>query len=85
MEHVRHKHAMAAQARRQRIKKQEAQKSKEQAMQQKRRMSPMFAMAIQRARRERWAAIALETQGIVLGNGQYVEERIDPSVVSAVL
>ena len=85
MEHVRHKHAMAAQARRQRIKKQEVQKSKDQAMQQKRRMSPMFAMTIQRARRERWAAIALETQGIVLGNGQYVEERIDPSVVSAVL
>ena len=77
---------MVAQAKRQRLKKQEAQKAKEQAMQQKRRVGPMFAAAIQRARRERWAAIALETQGIVLGNGQYVEERTDsPFAASAIL
>ena len=87
IEQAKHKQALAAQAKRQQIKKQKAQKAKEQAVQQKRRLAAMFAAAAQRARRERWAAIALETQAIVLGNGQYVEERIDtpfaPSTTSS--
>ncbi|KAI0764572.1 hypothetical protein BD413DRAFT_482193 [Trametes elegans] len=44
----------------------------------------MLAQAAQRARRERWAEIAEETRGIVLGDGKYVEERPAPSVPSAV-
>ncbi|KAI1788666.1 hypothetical protein LXA43DRAFT_1024537 [Ganoderma leucocontextum] len=85
IEHVKHKQAVAAHTKRQHIKKQKAQKVKEQAMQQKRRMAGVLAATIQRARRERWAAIALETQGIVLGNGQYVEERIDPPFVASAI
>lgn len=37
-----------------------------------------------KAMRERWAAIAEETQRIVLGDGKYVEERIFPAASSAV-
>lgn len=40
--------------------------------------------ADQRARRERWATIAKDTQRIVLGDGKYVEERISLRSVSSV-
>ncbi|TBU23163.1 hypothetical protein BD311DRAFT_769014 [Dichomitus squalens] len=81
MEQLKHRQAVAAQAKRQQIKKQKAQKTKEQANQLKQRMTTMLTATAQRARRERWAAIALETQAIVLGNGQYVEERIEIPLV----
>ena len=44
-----------------------------------RRASFHLALQKQKATRERWAAIALETQGIVLGAGQYVVERQSPA------
>ncbi|KAI0086615.1 hypothetical protein BDY19DRAFT_959416 [Irpex rosettiformis] len=43
-----------------------------------RRTSFHLALQKQKATRERWAAIALETQEIVLGSGQYVVERYCP-------
>ncbi|CAL1711299.1 unnamed protein product [Somion occarium] len=46
--------------------------------------SPKNSLRIQKPIRDRWAAIAEETQRIVLGDGQYVEERIVPAVSSAV-
>jgi len=39
------------------------------------RSRPNMTFAVRKATRERWAAMAAETQGIVLGDGQYVEER----------
>ena len=53
--------------------RQHAKKQKAKEQQKKRHLA--IAAATQRARRARWAAIAQETQGIVLGDGQYVEER----------
>ncbi|KAH7902821.1 hypothetical protein BJ138DRAFT_271903, partial [Hygrophoropsis aurantiaca] len=43
------------------------------------------AFAIQRAQRERWASISRDTQGIVLGDGKYVEETSHRSVSSSAL
>ncbi len=63
------KQAVTADAKRQRMKKQKANE------QRKRR-----SQALMRQRRERWGAIALETQNIVLGDGKYVEERLAPSL-----
>lgn len=34
-----------------------------------------MTLAMLKAKRERWASMAMETQGIVLGDGKYVEER----------
>ncbi|KZT05454.1 uncharacterized protein LAESUDRAFT_681464 [Laetiporus sulphureus 93-53] len=41
----------------------------------RRRFSALLTLAAQKAKRERWATMAAETQAIVLGAGQYVEER----------
>ena len=62
-------------------KRQQAKKKK--AKEQRQRRNKAIAAAALRARREQWAEIALETQGIVLGDGKYVEERpaliVDPA------
>ncbi|KAI0960773.1 hypothetical protein AcV7_000067 [Taiwanofungus camphoratus] len=68
-------------ARRQYLKRQRIKQQKQRkhgVQQQPKRTSKyaaILAMAALKAKRERWAAIAAETQGIVLGDGKYVEER----------
>ncbi|KAI0716445.1 hypothetical protein C8Q76DRAFT_724277 [Earliella scabrosa] len=57
---------------------------KQKAKEQRHRRFQAAAAAAQRERRERWGTIASETQRIVLGNGQYVEERPAPSLASSV-
>ena len=72
LERVKHtKQSATVDTKRQNMKKRKAQE------QRKRR-----AQAAMRQRRERWGAIALETQNIVLGDGKYVEERLVPAVTS---
>ncbi|KAJ8481864.1 hypothetical protein ONZ51_g5708 [Trametes cubensis] len=81
LEQFKSKQVSAAEVKRQHIKKQKAMaKAKKQQAQR----STMLAQAARRARRERWAEIAEETERIVLGDGKYVEERPAPSVSSAV-
>ncbi|KAF7796746.1 hypothetical protein EIP86_007929 [Pleurotus ostreatoroseus] len=73
--------------RRQKSKKQEVGRLRKKTGTEAAAKKPVFKFlwaAIQRAKRERWAAIAVETQGIVLGDGKYVEERRNPVVSSAV-
>ncbi|KAI0739074.1 hypothetical protein C8Q80DRAFT_1203828 [Daedaleopsis nitida] len=65
----------AVEAKRQHMKKQKVKEHR-------RRRADAARAAAQRIRRERWGAIGLETQNIVLGDGQYVEERPVPSVPS---
>lgn len=69
--------ATTTEAKRQRQKKQRAKE-------QRQRRAAAIQAAARRARRERWGSIALETQNIVLGNGQYVEERPVPSLAASV-
>jgi len=48
------------------------------------RAASLLAHAVTKARRTRWAEIATDTQRIVLGDGQYVEERPAPAALSTV-
>ncbi|KAF7980861.1 hypothetical protein HWV62_29489 [Athelia sp. TMB] len=59
------------------LKKQQLQQKKKQKK--KSSGNEHHALAARRAKRERWAAIAADTQRIVLGDGKYVEERTGAS------
>ncbi|KAG2142240.1 uncharacterized protein EDB93DRAFT_1157989 [Suillus bovinus] len=44
-----------------------------------------LAFEVQKAKRERWAQAARETQRIVLGDGKYVEEKLPSTPVSCII
>lgn len=49
------------------------------------RQRRQVAFEVQKARRERWAEAARETQRIVLGDGKYVEEKLSSTSVSCIM
>lgn len=57
------------------------QHSKEEHLKRQRRR---LASEVQKARRERWAQAARETERIVLGDGKYVEEKLSSTSVSCI-
>ncbi|KAJ3554461.1 hypothetical protein NM688_g3098 [Phlebia brevispora] len=80
-----HKYAAGKDLQRQRSKKRQLQQRRQQPQDSPKKSATFrfLCAAIQRARRERWAVIAAETQRIVLGDGKYVEERRIPVVSSS--
>lgn len=50
-----------------------------------RRQRRRLAFEVQKARRERWAQAARETERIVLGDGKYVEEKLSSTSVSCII
>ncbi|KAG1851286.1 hypothetical protein DFJ58DRAFT_792609 [Suillus subalutaceus] len=49
------------------------------------RQRRQLAFGVQKARRERWAQAARETQSIVLGDGKYIEEKLSSTSVSCIM